>query len=262
MRFPFPLLGLFVPLTLLAAEPEPSVLTETPVRVTLVIEPGGDGDTAVFHVGGDAGDGRVRTLPIAHDYSGDITWKPPYLHVRSVTGGNCWDCSGEAIFKIEGGKVHRLGDINDDVPIERVPAQAPGHFVTGYSKLELQAGFCHACSPFFMVGLADKDGKLEVDAEATWLLNSPLWIHVAGLIPQAAPAKEDEAYADWSLGIFRDLVSAAALARYCGREQQLTDLQALWVPFLDPESRDQLAEALDLVKPLEPVSAWNAVAPY
>lgn len=257
MRFLLLLLGLLAPLIVLAAEPD--ILTETPVRITLTVEPGDDGDVAVFHIGDD----RVKTLHFAsHDYRSDVVWTKPYLHVRSVSGGNCWDCSGEAIFKVDGGTVHRLGDLNDDFPVERVPSLAPGHFVTGYSKLELQAGFCHACSPFFMVNVADKDGKLEVDAEATWLLNSALWIQVAGLIPQAAPAKDDEAYAEWSLETFRELVSAAALARYCGREQQLTSLQALWTPFLDEESRSQMTEALELVKPLEPVSAWNAAAPY
>ena len=262
MRFPFLLPGLLVPLTLLAAESEPRLLTETPVPVTLTIEPGDIADIAVFHVGSEAPEARVKTLAKSADYGADLIWKAPYLQVRSVSGGNCWDCSGEAIFKIENGTVHRLGDLNDDVAAERVPALAPGHFVTGYSRLELQAGFCHACSPYFMVNLVDRNGALEVDAEATWLLNSALWIRVAGLIPQAAPAKDDEAYSQWSLETFRDLVSAAALARFCGREQQLTDLQALWTPFLDEDSRGQLAEALDLVKPLEPASAWNAVAPY
>jgi hypothetical protein len=265
VRFSVLLLGLLAPLGLFAASPPPRLLTDQPVPVTLTVEQTPEGENAVFHIGGDDPAARVKTLynpDLAQDFGSHLTWTPPYLLVRSVSGGNCWDCTGVAIFKIENGTVRRLGDINTDFSPEFAPPAAPGHFITGYSKLEIQTGFCHACAPFFLVGLADRGTSLEIDGEGTWALNRELWQRVANTPPEVPPENDEDASWQWRDEGFRDLVSAAALARFCGREQDLATLQARWATVLDQDARDRMAEALATVKPLEPVTAWNAMAPY
>jgi len=261
VRFLLLLPGFLAPLGLLAAEIEPRLLMDDPVRVTVTVEPAGDGESAVFHVG----ESQVATLYTGdadQDFRSNIIWQAPYLLIRSVSGGNCWDCAGEAVFRIEGGKALRLGDINTDLPPDNELSVASGYFVTTYSRLELQAGFCHACSPSFVVSLADRGDRLEIDGDGTWALNEALWQREM-LSPAVVPAEGDEeARFRWEGEGFRDLVAAAALARFCGHEADLAALRARWEPLLDEDGRKRLAEALDLVKPLEPVSAWNSAAPY
>ncbi|MTJ83443.1 MAG: hypothetical protein F8N37_20840 [Telmatospirillum sp.] len=251
------------------AETVPRLLRETPVPVTVTVGIGNDGaDIAVFHVGQDK-NGVVKTEVFPsnnNDLADQVVWRPPYLAVISRSSGNCWNCTGEAVFKIVDDRAVRIGDINLDYLPEAVPALPDGQFLTRYAKLESQAGFCHACSPSFMVVLTEQAGRLVIDAQATWAANAGLWSHAqdvaATLAAHGMPrGNSDERFA-WELDGFRDLVSAAALAKYCDRPDLLKDYLDRLTPHLPSALSGRLNEALALVSPLEPVSQWNSNAPY
>lgn len=247
-----------------AAESAPRPVLETPVRVVVTIEEHNGADTAVFHVGDEA-TGRVTTLyndAAGQDLRAQVRWQPPYLLVHSTSGGTCWDCTGEAIFKIENGQARRIGDINSDIRPGQLPALTANQFLTLYSKLELAAGFCHACSPSFLVSLFERGDRLEPDAESSWSINRDVWQRAGSLAPSAPPLPESETRLAWENERFSLLVSALALAKYCGHEEEFAALRTRWAPMLDTDARRRMDEALDMVKPLEPVVGWRKIPPY
>jgi hypothetical protein len=173
---------------------------------------------------------------------GLVRWDKPYLRVASPCDGTAWACGGTAVFKIADGLAIRLGDLGG----ANIDATK---FIDIYDKLEQQIdGLSHAGSPGFSVILDDGGDKLDVNGEATWDFNQPLWQSNEMRIRMGAST--DEQY-------FAAVADNAALAKYCNRSEQLHDLQRIAEATLMADQYGTLAKALAKVVPLEPSSAWR-----
>ena len=244
----------------------------TPVKIIASLENNiENGEEVVFRIG----NGVIPQL--VHSYFPEIFWpeadkrltekviyRPPYIFVFSDSGGNCWDCSGVAIFKLAQDTVIRIGDLGGQ-DSATLTQNRKDYFVTPYSKLESAKGFCHACSPWFRIVLKDVNDELLVDGEATWAINQALWEKNNQTFKRNAnlgKSADLEERMTWDNEIFPALVSNAALAKYCRKNVELAELIRFAKSKLDEESRQRLDENLDLVNPLETPAIWNTHAPY
>jgi hypothetical protein len=257
------------------AETQTFRLIDSPIPVTAKLENNDpDRRQVLFQVGEGPLVSEVhsfvpmRNWPAAsQELRGHVIWRPPFLFVLSDNGGNCWDCSGAAIFKVTGHAFRRIGDLNNDIRPAAGPPRIGDHFVTRYSRLEQEIGFCHGCAPSFLVSLDEHDGLLRVNEAATWSLNRKNWEKndqmirrvLTKIIPD--PKSEDQLFWKRETALSA-LISNAALAKYCGRSHALQDLLAVAEPSLDNHARKRLDDALAIVVPSELPSAWNSHSPY
>ena len=79
-----------------------------------------------------------------------ITWKGPYLLVRSECGGgNAWRCDRDAIFAARSGQLIQLGEVYAGSRTTSYQSYRNGYFGDVYDKLENNALTGHATAPFF-----------------------------------------------------------------------------------------------------------------
>ena len=257
----------------LAAEEGTIKLLDSPVPVVAAI--GSRTDTysiVVFHVGGNGRTKSVHSL-IGGAWSDTakqrlrdkIVWQSPYLFILSNSSGNCWNCSGAAIFRIQGGTVRRLGDLNTYDARNRVPWR-DGYFVTTYTKLEMKTGFCAACAPRFLVQLKDGGDRLIVNAIGTWTLNHPRWQEneqkILQSISKGVPRRETEEWMNWNNNVFSAIIENAALAKYCHHGQALRSLLKVVEPILEKQDKERLLGALATVTPGESPEHLNRTSFY
>lgn len=178
--------------------------------------------------------------------------RTPYILVSELCGGSDWNCESVAVFKMTDNVVVRMGDFigNFDSVVR------DGHLYDLYDKLQQKVdGLSHAASPRFTIAFNDTGNALTVNAGQTWESNQPTWRSNADLL---ATLKPDNNWlpADWERYLSA-LVTNAALARYCQRQNELQSLLAETEPKLDVLHRRALTDALSKVIPLELPKAWR-----
>jgi len=266
-----PLLALFLTVALGSGQPAASgnwVLVASPVVVEATVlgsipkDPGSVGDFDFVITVEDGHTSQcIQTLLIAvHGLADAVgvlrsttTWLAPYLVVRSECGGgNAWACNKEIVFKVTGGHAFRIGAfaVGDD----RLPGLSlrEGYFVDTYDKLELRAGMCHACSPRFEVAIGEEGGQLAVLPDVTWSINRPQYERFQALINS------------WLCGgleadheVLGAVLNNAALAKYCGRDRDLSLTLEQLAARLDDDHRAWLCKVLDQVTVSELPVLWR-----
>jgi hypothetical protein len=180
-----------------------------------------------------------------------VQWKAPYLFVHSSCGGKReLNCEGEAVFKLTNGVATRLGDVIGDGP----GVFANGQFRDVYDKLEGKLGTTIEPTPSFVLVLDDDNGRLVVNAAATWERNDGLWNRGSQLHMSRV---DNFIRSQESPHLDSALISSAALARYCNQD---TELQALLDNAGKTLSADELrvlTDAVSKVVPLELPKAWR-----
>jgi hypothetical protein len=197
-------------------------------------------------------DGALRSL------RDRTVWRSPYLfiHVERGTGTRA-DGSREAIFELEDGKIHALGQLVDkgDGPTLYHGRRFVDYWGTESSQI---VGLCHGCVPTLTVALIDRDGKLEVRRSATWSANQDMWLANTMLIAQGPPPPTADSDSDATfsarLAYFQAVMKNAALAKYCWKSKELDELLAQATPHLNAEQRQDLKDGLSSVMPLTPPS--------
>jgi hypothetical protein len=210
-------------------------------------------------------DGRttqcIRTFLIAvHDLPdavgvlrGTVAWRAPYLFVRSECGGGtAWACNQEIVFKVTGGHADRIGAF--EVGEKRLPGLSlrEGYFVDTYDKLEFSAGLSHMSAPRFELAIREEGGQLTVLPDVTWSINRVQYERFNALISSwlyGHSEDEDE--------VFEAIVNTAVLARYCGRDRELSPTLERVAARLDADHRAWLCETLDRVTPFELPVTWR-----
>jgi len=127
-----------------------------------------------------------------------------------------------------------------------------GYFVDDYDKLELRAGLCHACAPRFELAIREDGGQLTVLPDVTWSINRVRYERFKALINSWLYGQlEDEDK------VFEAILNNAVLARYCGRDRDLSPTLEQLAARLDDDHRAWLCDALDQVTPLELPVTWR-----
>jgi hypothetical protein len=234
-------------------------LLETPVKVTATLN--------VRDEGGYAAQIGVHTGPIAQLVSTtviagtqteaervlrkQVQWQAPYLFVHSSCGaGRNLRCEGETVFKIVESSATRLGDV-----IGMAPAvYAQGRFLDVYDKLEGQLDPAQALTPRFVIVLDDAGRQLAANAAATWSANSTAWQEHAARLTTTSRQQLAEAELSKYLSA---LISNAALARYCNRNDELQQLLNSAHSVLTVGQLRMMTDTLSKVVPLEAPRAWR-----
>jgi hypothetical protein len=181
-----------------------------------------------------------------------VQWKAPYLFVHSSCGGGrSLGCEGEVIFKLINGVATRLGDVIGDGP----DVFAKGHFLDVYDKLEGKLGAAIEPTPSFVLVLDDDNGRLVVNAAATWERNEGVWNRRNQLL--AVPRVGNFGRSQESPHLDATLISGAALARYCGQDTELQTLLDEARKTLSADEMRVLTDAVSKVVPLELPKAWR-----
>jgi hypothetical protein len=245
-----------------AANRAPTPLLSTPVEVTGTF---GDNDVGVYFAQISVHSGPIAQLvdTTVHANSADqaatklrqaLSYRAPYLLVHTSCGGGATrSCEREVVFKIAASNVVvRLGEIIGTATTIR----AGDHFRDRYDKLEQRIdGLSQATSPTFTVMLSDVNNSLAVDTNATWITNQELWRNNAGTITANEPDKTWKD-SEWET-YFSAVVTNAALARYCDRNNELQALLQEVEPKLDATHRRSLSDALALVVPAQSPKQWR-----
>jgi len=181
-----------------------------------------------------------------------VLWRAPYLFVHSSCGGGRGlRCEGEAVFKVTDGVAMRLGDVIGTVST----IYAQGHFIDVYDKLDTQLRLTLQTTPSFAIVLDDVNGKLAVNAPATWSRNAAAWQANADLMANTRPSGGDMAPQ-----YLTALLSNAALARYCNRSEELQALLSMEKLTLSADQMQLVTDTLAKVIPMELPKAWRS--PY
>ena len=148
------------------------------------------------------------------------------------------------------GVATRLGDVIGD----GTDVFTHGQFVDVYDKLEGKSGEIEP-TPSFVLMLDDDNGRLVVNAYATWQRNDSLWNK--GNQQLAAPLMGKLGIGSEHPHLNTALLSSAALARYCNQD---AELQALLDKASKSLSADELRVVTDVISkvvPLELPKAWR-----
>lgn len=189
-----------------------------------------------------------------HVLRSTIAWRPPYLFVGSECGGsNDWACNRESVLMFKGGALSVFGEfvVNED----RMAAMSyhDGKFRDVYDKLQQGVFYLSlADSPFLGIVFSDDGGKPRVDPDLTWQENQRDYLESLRKITTIRPSDSDEL-----LDIYRSLVECAVLAKYCGRNEELSRLKTLAFLVLTANQQAGLEDALSRVSPGESPSAWR-----
>jgi len=228
------------------------LLMETPVKVTATLhslDEGGTEASIAVHNGPVAQlvNTTVTGLTTANASSllrRELNWRAPYLLVHSSCSiNNVRRCGGEVVFKVVDSKLLRLGDF----AASENPTLANGRFYDSYDKLGEQI--------YFAIVLMDISDALQVNGDATWSNNLPVWniraTHILNVKPLPNwPDVEWDKY-------FAAIVNNAVIARYCNRTDELQQILDTVNPLLDTDHRRLLADTLSKVIPLEKPKAWR-----
>lgn len=181
-----------------------------------------------------------------------VQWKAPYLFVHSSCGGGrSLNCEGEAVFKLVDGVATRLGDVIGN----GLDVYSRGQFLDVYDKLEGKLGATVEPTPSFVLVLDDNNGQLVVNAYATWGRNESIWSKRNQQL--SAPLLNKFGMSSEGPHLDAALISAAALARYCGQDAELQTLLDAAKQKLNADEMRVLTDAISKVVPLEPPRAWR-----
>jgi hypothetical protein len=180
-----------------------------------------------------------------------VQWKAPYLFVHSSCGGGrSLNCEGEAVFKLIDGVATRLGDVIGDGP----DVFAHGQFVDVYDKLEGKSGDIEP-TPNFVLVLDDDNGRLVVNAYATWQRNDSLWNKANQQL--AAPLMGKLGIGSEHPHLNSALISGAALARYCNQDAELQVLLDKASKSLSADELRVVTDVISKVIPSELPKTWR-----
>jgi hypothetical protein len=181
-----------------------------------------------------------------------VQWHTPYLFVHSSCSYNrSLRCEGETVFKLADASVLRLGDLIGTAPA----VYNRGHFLDVYDKLEGQLHLAPGLTPSFVIVLDDVGRQFAVNAAVTWSSNADAWQQRAR---QLAAAHPDMDWPEPELAQYLSaLVSNAALARYCNRQDELQKLLNAAQSVLAFGQLRMVTDALSKVVPMELPKAWR-----
>lgn len=178
-----------------------------------------------------------------------VQWRAPYLFVHSSCGGGrSLNCEGEAVFKLISGVATRLGDVIGDGP----EVFARGRFVDVYDKLDGKPGAIEPIPSFALI-LDDDNGRLVVNAAATWERNESIWSRSS----QQLTVRPNDFNRSQQAPRLDVLISSAALARYCNQEAELQALLDKAAKILSTDELRTVTDTLAKVVPLELPKAWR-----
>lgn len=230
-----------------AAQAAEITLLETPVKVTATVNAraeGGFGAQLGVHNGPIAQlVSTVLNVPTQQDAERvlrqQVLWRAPYLFVHSSCGGGrTLRCEGETVFKVNEGAAVRMGDVIGTAPA----IYGNGHFMDVYDKLEGSLDLAPELIPRFNIVLDDAGRQFAVNATATWSANA-----------EAARESAEPG----SLRQLSQLISRAALARYCNRNGELQTVLNEAKRSLTPAQMRMVTDALSLVVPLQLPRTWR-----
>jgi hypothetical protein len=225
---------------------------ESPVKVTATLRPldeGGTEASIAVHNGPVAQLVSTTLAGLTAANAGSLLrrqldWQAPYLLVRSSCNINSVRrCGGAVVFKVLNNKILRLGDFS----VGENPTLANGRFYDSYDKLGEKIDFA--------IVLMDVNDVLQVNGDATWSNNLPVWNIRAAHINSIKPL------ANWSDtewdNFFTAIMNNAVIARYCNHTDELQQLLDTANPLLDTDHRRLLTDTLSKVVPLEKPKAWR-----
>ncbi len=231
-------------------------LLDAPVAVVAVLTEGGDGaDTFAIQVGGDPDCVLTSSLIAVGDLDEAVAVlrrgvrvRGGFLFIRTECGGgNAWNCETESVFALADGRATYLGDVVSGGRDEVGTAGGDSLFTSRYDRLEGNRLTSHADAPGFLVYSRPGDGRLVPDLDHTWLANrGPDRLEALRRSAADLPGDRDGGR---RLGV--EVLSVAALARYCGRDQALAEARILAARVLPPAMAGNVDALLDQVIPGE-----------
>ena len=252
---------------------EPILLVDKPIPLFASLDQKKEGlYEMTFHIGGLNSRQYVHSLTSIESLNltvdnlrREIRWVPPYLFVRSISSGNCWDCTGTAIFEINRSITRRIGDLNLYDRAAEIPWR-DGYFFTTYTKFEREQGLCAACAPRFLIRLSVNNYKFVVSKWGTWEINHDLIMDNNRTILNAVDLRQgrhpDATPPNVQSSVVRSLLENTALAKYCEMKNDLEILLNQAKIILDEPRLSRFYKEIDSVIPGESPENLNKKSPY
>ena len=151
----------------------------------------------------------------------EISQKGKYIAVESATGGNCFDCQGTYVFKLENEKILLLGYFDK---IEN------DFLVSSYTDLEMNELTGHVDAPYWNVYYTESKGNLIIDIPKTCNIidvknnyrnNKKLLINEI-ILRKNKPAKKSipNSYDE----IYSLILSVLSFSKWCGWEEESLEI--------------------------------------
>lgn len=175
-------------------------------------------------------------------------WNADVLFVpHSCGGGNAWRCNLQLLYRITGGKLIELGSVEAG-PEGQPPGSTfhDGVIEDSFDLLETNSLTSHAAAPWFTIVLRVTPEHLVPDADRTWERNAWEYRNNETRLTCTGPGCEPIVDPEERAGL---LLHNAALAKYTGREYELTTAIALAEQNLDEMQFKAFKKELGLVKP-------------
>jgi hypothetical protein len=143
-------------------------------------------------------------------------WKGPYLFVREECGGgNAWRCNLEHIYKIVDKHLIYIGATYAGESDTPGSSYQNGVFIDIYDKLEINTLTGHVDAPGLWLVIKEKNGKMVVDLDQTWIRNKKDYDTNQSEIQAGLKKKTNSFY------LLSPLLFNAVLAKYCAKKDQL-----------------------------------------
>lgn len=174
-----------------------------------------------------------------------IGWKGDYLFVSSECGGNAVRCNHNHVFAIRKERLLYIGEACgglDDWREEVGPCYEGGYFTDLYFVHNVLTGY----APGFRVFMRENDGHFQVDLTRTWQGNRAMFDKNAAKIQRLMAKAADNEYF-----ILNELLTNAALAKYCRRKVELQKMIRVAQATLGKETLQTFMDILSEVVPGE-----------